>query len=362
MAVAATARAAEPAQPVTVSSCAPAGTVSKPVTPVKRRSRSTGTIHFSTAAIFTPVPCPCVSTEPITAAPAPPLDAVQKTISEVFVAPIAWVDSFFFTEHQEIETNDSYMRLILGTDWTNGSGFKARRAVRFKLRVPGLQNRLRILFTQDEERDLDQSAAPGQGGTLTRRPLSPATNDDRQRAGLGYKLLDTLNSTRIDVETALRSHARAELNVRLRQKIPVSQKTKGSFSVSGFWLQKTGFGSRGRLDFERPLNKNTMFREENSVTQIHAVNGVVEDSRISLETQLNARAGISPGVGFSGSTRPVWRMEAVNASVLYRQNFFREWLFYELEPGVNWSRNEFGAHPPIMTGAIRLEVQFRRGG
>jgi len=306
------------------------------------------------------MPCPTISTTPITVSRPPPLDVLQGKISDVFVAPIAWVDSFFFTEREEAETNRSYLRVITGYEWANGDGLQFRRKIRAKVRVPGVKERMHIIFDDDDDFDLDQTVAPNQGGTLTRRPINQQDLiNKRRRAGVGYILFNTLNSTRVEVETALRSRLRSEISLRVRQKILISEKSKGRLSLNGFWLEGTGFGSRGRLDFERTISKRSIVREENSVTQIHNVDGVVIDNRLSFETQLNAKAGISPGLGFSSNTRPVLRAAALNATVLYRQNFFREWLFYELEPGINWTRNEFGAYPPIPTAAVRLEVQFR---
>ena len=130
--------------------------------------------------------------------------------------------------------------------------------------------------------------------------------------------------------------------------------------VTGFWLQGTGFGSSGQWNNERPLTDRVLVHFDNSVTQIHNVDGVVEESRISMEATLSPKAGLSPGMGVRGGTRPNWRASAFYASIVYRQSFFRDWLFYELEPGLNWNRNEAGGFPPEPFVALRFEAQFRK--
>lgn len=278
-------------------------------------------------------------------------------VSRAFVGPIAWFDSFFFPEHAEIETNRSYLRAVAGYDWVNGEGFRFKTAFRVKVRVPGVKERLNIIFSDEDERDFEQ---PTRARPLAAtREAAPVTDrNDRRRAGLGYTVFDYLES-RVDIETALRSRARGEVSMRYRQNFPAFEKTKGRVALTGFWLQGTGFGSRGRLDFETPTSDKNVFRVNNTFTQIHGIKGVVEEHRMSYDMQVSDKAGLSPGIGMNADTRPVWRATAYYVSVLYRQSFYRSWLFYEVEPGVNWTRNEFGARPPILTNAVRLEVQFR---
>lgn len=308
------------------------------------------------------VAAPVVSTTPVTCSPPPPLDAVHKSISNAFVAPIAWFDSLFFTDRDEIETNQSYMRLIVGPQWVKGKGIKMRRAIRVKVRVPRLQHRLNLIFSSDDEDSVDSAVTDRSG--FRRRGLRGSSDFNnrsvnRSRAGLGYQLLKLID-TDVDVETALRSQARGELSLRVRHKIPKWYGVTTKLYVTGFWLQGTGFGSNAQWNNERPLTDRAIFHFDNSVTQIHNVEGVVEESRISMEATLSPKAGLSPGVGIRAGTRPNWRASAYYASIVYRRSFFRDWLFYEFEPGVNWNRTPEGKFPSEPFVALRFEAQFRK--
>lgn len=299
--------------------------------------------------------------------PPPPLDVIQKEVSNVFVSPIAWFDSLFFTRRDEVETNQSYLRLIFGPEWINGEGVQLRKAIRVRIRVPALQNRLRILFSDDDENDVDPSVADKAEVQNPRSRFAPVNPNARisgvdtanhTRAGLGYQLV-RLIKTDVDVETALRSHTRGELSVRARQGLPEAYGVTSKLILTGFWLQGTGFGSTGQMNMERLFSKNAVVHFDNAVTQIHNVNGVVFDGRLSAELKVSKRAGLSPGIGSRAETRPRWRTTQYYTSVVYRQQFFRDWLFYELEPGESWDRDANGVFPPSPFVAFRIEAQFR---
>lgn len=312
----------------------------------------------------TDVPVPVRSTEPITVGAPPPLDAMHNALSDAFVTPIAAFDRLFFSEREEVETNQSYLRLITGTDWTNGEGFRFRSGVRARIRVPGLKARLNLLLNDEDDEATNERNISTRRRAISRdravNRLDRTARTDRTRAGVGYGIVRGFK-TNLDLETALRSKARGEVALIVRQKFPMLGLIKPRATLTGFWLQGTGFGSRVRFNTERAFGERAILHWDNAVTQIHDVKGVVYDTRVSHDMQVTDISGVSPAFSVASVTRPVWRVDTYLLSVLYRRQFFRDWLFYELEPGVNWSRDDFGAYPPTYTTAFRVEVQFRRG-
>ncbi len=299
-------------------------------------------------------PPPVISTAPV---PHNWIDTVYSGVSHGLVYPVGFVDRYFLPAHEEIETNRSYLRVIGGYEWANKDGVHFRRAIRAMVRLPGVTDRLSLVFSDDEPNLPPPPTVTL--GAVTPSEVPQVNPKDRQTAALRYSAYNRLN-TKVDLNLATRSGLRPELAGRLQQRLPLSRMVMSNLSLTGFWLGGTGFGERVRYSVEHPFSPYTTLRLDNAATHIEKLPGITGDTRLSLVSQLSPKAALSAGAGFT-VVMPLWQGQAYSASVIYRRNFYREWLFYELEPGVNWTRTPGGHYPRIPTAAIRLEIQFRTG-
>lgn len=287
------------------------------------------------------------------------LDRAHGFISRTYVRPLAWFDRFFMTEREEIETNRSFLRVVSGYEWVNRDGFDYRTRVRAKVRLPALQERLSLIVLGEEEDELSQAVVTtpqARETALAGTAVQQAERDDR--VGFRYLLMDWLHS-RIDVDATLMSELRGQVSARFRQRFPITERTLGRFSVNGFWLDRTGFGIRPRLEMERALVSWLGFLWSNQATHVEEGPGITWESRASLGAQLSPKDGASLYLTVAGPTRPSTVVQLYRAAVLYRRSFYRKWLAVELEPGYQWTRTPGGHYPPIATAAFRLEVRFQ---
>jgi hypothetical protein len=73
---------------------------------------------------------------------------------------------------------------------------------------------------------------------------------------------------------------------------------------------------------------------------------------------LSRQIAITFGAGIAARTRPSTVVENYRVYTRYRRNFLRSWLYYELEPDINWPREDDGSRKAVLGGTVRLEINF----
>ncbi|OVE75545.1 hypothetical protein BVX98_07460 [bacterium F11] len=285
------------------------------------------------------------------------VDYIHAFISQMYVRPLAWFDRFFLTKLEEAETNRSFLRVVSGYEWVNKEGFDYQTGIRAKVRLPTLKDRWSLFFFAEREDELAKTVITDQSdAALTEVPVEPGERDDQ--VAVRYLLLDWLNS-RIDVDTGLRSKLRAQVSARFRQRIPITQRTLGRLTVKTFWLDQTGFGIRPQVALDQALSPVFGLRWINQATHIEQGPGMNWESRAALGARLSSKDSAVLTFTVLGPTKPMTVIQLYRTSVLYRRAFYRKWVFFEIEPGIQWERSDQGSYPPIPTAGVRLEVRFQ---
>jgi hypothetical protein len=144
---------------------------------------------------------------------------------------------------------------------------------------------------------------------------------------------------------------------------PLADNTFISPSVTPFWQDHIGFGVTPQLDFGHQFPHKYIFLWTNSATVFEKKPGLRWGTEVSLSRILSPASAIAFAVGANGSTRPSvvadrFNMAANNykATVRYRRNIYRPWLFLELIPEANWMRDEAAGREFIPAFTVRLEI------
>jgi hypothetical protein len=119
-------------------------------------------------------------------------------------------------------------------------------------------------------------------------------------------------------------------------------------------------GETTEFSLERRFGKNTLLRWGSAATASEKIEGVEWGSVLSLFQQLSSRNSITLAGGVFSNTTRSDLFQNYQCLVRYRQNFFRKWLFFELEPQISWPKRRGGTHPAIVTAVFRIEVMFQR--
>jgi hypothetical protein len=106
------------------------------------------------------------------------------------------------------------------------------------------------------------------------------------------------------------------------------------------WQAVEHFTDTTQLDFERTITTFSLVRWANNVTYTEGSNGITWNTGVSFLTQLTPKSAISYDTSMWGVNYPMWTVQNYRVGIKYRKNFYRPWLFFELEPEVTWPRNE----------------------
>lgn len=123
-----------------------------------------------------------------------------------------------------------------------------------------------------------------------------------------------------------------------------------------FWIEDEGWGESSQLDIDHQLRENLLFRLTNHARWSESSDGLEFSQTLMLRWQLSGRRAVGIELVGQGHTRPSWKMDEYRASVIYRRRLYKNWLFSEIEPGIQMLReDDFDMAPFVM---ISLECTF----
>jgi hypothetical protein len=127
-----------------------------------------------------------------------------------------------------------------------------------------------------------------------------------------------------------------------------------------FLNSSTGLGETTEISLERLYAPGTILRWASSGTVSHYIDGLEWGSELSLIQGISPRSAVTVTGGVYGNTTTSLENSSFRIRARFRQNFFRKWLFYELEPEIDWQRNDDGNYPATLAFTFRLEVVFQK--
>ncbi|MEO1751655.1 hypothetical protein [Thiofaba sp. EF100] len=274
-------------------------------------------------------------------------DRAQAGMSSWLVGTAAGLDSFFGDPRAiEEDYTETYARLQMGitesrlndTEWTS--------RVYAKVALPRLSRRLNIFVVGGEE---DQSVAAKPEESLRQTEKSSTV-------GVQY-VLDETDRGRWSLSGSLSP------NVKLRYRYlhPLGAGWYTRYTQNLYWDKDKETGIELRGDLERVIADNTLFRLTLDADYWGAATGVNWVAGGALLHRLDGRSALALDASASGVSEPTWEVAQYRTGLRYRRNFFRSWLFYEIEPALRWTQEPLNpadrmTFDPAIT--FRLEIQF----
>ncbi|MEW6719057.1 MAG: hypothetical protein AB1346_01260 [Thermodesulfobacteriota bacterium] len=284
------------------------------------------------------------------------IDRYHASIEHRLFGTSLWFDRFFVDDAIQEELDpDSSLRWTNEFRWDQKDSFEYRFRVRARLRLPRLQGRLRLIISGENQGDPtgirpEDPGNPGLDVGSVNRKASTELAYDLYRSG------NTLVSPGVGV--LVRTRPRAFVRTRFLHIRELAYSVIGRLAVIPFWQTRDGFGVSNLLEFDRQLDLLTLLRWSNSATISEDTVGWEWGSEIAVLRKLSPVSAITFAANASGTTRPVATVQNYRVYVTYRRNFLRPWLYYELEPDVNWPREVGGGRDTVLGGTVRLEVNF----
>ncbi len=293
------------------------------------------------------------------------IDRQQENISNALSNTVGWFDRFFTPPREEIETNDSFLRVIGNFSWVDHEGLLFKPRFRFRIKVPGLKNRLRLIAEGEDEEEEVNTRRTAKGTTrppIDQRTSIRARNDTRDRS-VGLQFMGVNWSRfRADVDLKFRSEFEPEVVTRLRQRFIWKNKTEGRITERLFWREKEGYGETTQFEIDRVFTDKTQLTWTTAGTyseKSREVSGMNWSTGLVYGVLVSSKIAVSALALAQGPTRPHSVVGNYHGGVIYRQNILRPWFFFEIEPAVDFNRLSPGFETiPSLT--FRMEILFRK--
>lgn len=282
------------------------------------------------------------------------LDSSRYYVAGSADALVIWVDSFFDVPRNEFESAYSSLRLRTVNEWEEGSGNSAKVKLRGKVRLPRINKRLSLVFTDDDEKDEDEEADAAKTG------INEVGRKKTTKVGLRYRARDDGRS-RVDYGIGLRSSLKFKANVRYRYQAPFAEHYLNRFTNTLYFHDGDGFGVKTRYEVDRVLDDRRLIRWSNTGKFAEDIDGVEWGSQLQLAEKIDQQSAVSSFIWASGTTRPDYLTTSYGLGVTYRRSFIRSWLFYELEPAYVWRREtRLDSREGVALFTLRFEALIER--
>jgi hypothetical protein len=256
---------------------------------------------------------------------------------------VQWMDDFFGAPIEDAERAESYLRLILIDDWDTSDQHSFKARVRGQVQMPKLSERIALVFAGDDGEE-----------------LSEEEREEEDTVGLRYEILEAARS-RVDLTMGL-STSQLKPGIRFRQRAPLfSENSSYRFTQRIQYWTEDGWLGISQLDLNPRLTEDSVVSWNSRLRYGEETDGTEWRTGINLRTRY--RADDDRPIGFqyfarvNGVTDPSNYVRNYSLGVLFRRQIYRDYLFFEAEPTVNWRQDEFDDDRDVVWGIVfRLEI------
>jgi hypothetical protein len=287
------------------------------------------------------------------------LDQTHDFVDKNLCEPAVWFDSFFGEDRVLEDVRPSaFVKLRESARWTDGQGLTYIPDFTYRYRLPRLERLLKKARLVIESKSTADKFTT-QPGQAIDPGLDPATGTRSPTIGVRTDFLTWLRSL-VSIDTGIKAHWPLDPFARLRYQYtkPFAEVYVIRFNETALWRYIEHFTETSELDLERKITTFTILRWSNFATYTQGTAGVAWNTGLSLITQLTPKSAISYNASMWGVTHPDRIVQNYRIGSLYRRNFYRSWLFFELSPEVTWPKNLKGQREPVYAFTGTLEVQF----
>ncbi len=294
--------------------------------------------------------------------PPPPgtwMDVSQEAVSRGIFEVAEWFDRFFTDDRRlEIGRSESFLSLQGALRLSSTGRVTPGYAIRASASMPRLTSwlgRLRLVVSG--------AAAETRTPALTdpgSAPRAPGQISPQAFVELRY---DLIRAERVVVDLGsgviFGSPPGVFGRLRLRYMVPLWEGALVRLTPAGFWLSgETGLGTTIQVDLEQQIGSADRLRISDAIGITHASAGWEGGAEVAYYHAFTRRSALTANASWVAATYPYPYGRLFRVAVRLRQDFWRKWLFFELEPEVLWPRDP-GLPVRREEGIyLRLEIHF----
>lgn len=274
------------------------------------------------------------------------VDSSHAYVTDSAQALTQWMDQFFGDETYNLEQAESLLRLQLINGWDTADGHDPKVRLRGKLQLPRISRRLDLVFSDQAEDDED-------------------LDDDRldDRVGLQYLLREGKRS-RFDTTLGLTTSG-LKPGVRYRNQGPASDALSYRFVQRVQHESDEGVYATTQLDLNLKQDADTVWRWSQRALWGEESEGVEWRSRLALRQRhlldSDRPLAVEHFLLVDGVTRPEAFVRNYRLGTIFRRQFYRPYMFYEIEPSYSFRQLDADSGRSGEWGIIlRLEFALQR--
>ena len=262
--------------------------------------------------------------------------SMDAMLAESFRKPAPQPDNiriaqFVSDRRLEEDQPGSRLKLTPALKLRDAEGLDFSIRVNGKLRLPRFEDRVELVLSSIDEGEsvLDD---------LDRRQTLSRGAEGEGTASLRYYLMETLNF-KASADAGLRFRPEPDPRVSLRLRLHRDfERVTTRFTQTFFYEALDGFGEKSQFDLDLLQPHRHLRRLSTTILWSEASDGVEAGQSLALYRYLGKRRMVGSRMGVSGVLEPSARVENYTARLFYRQRIHRDWIFMEIEPGLDFPR------------------------
>lgn len=262
------------------------------------------------------------------------------------------VDSFFGNERIDDEAKGNRIRLRSTLEFAEQGDLNSKLKLKAKFALPNLEERFNLVFGTDDEEGIVNEIMNSDdvGGIIDE------VDDADYSSALRYIIAATEQwNTSLDGGVKFRTGVDPFGRVRTRRTIDLDDWSL-RLTERVTWIEDDGFSSEASVAAERNLTDSLFFRAASQVKWREDEDGVTLEEGLAFTYQIDDRRAVTLRGGVRSVTRPANTVDEYGLSLRYRKQFYRDWLYYEIEPRATFPDDrDFRFTPSV---AVIVEMIF----
>lgn len=275
----------------------------------------------------------------------------HESVSDSVFQSAKWFDEFFQEEGAEMSNPKTQARIRLGwiprsRDWS-----EIEAKFRLKVRLPHLSQKVDLILSDEEEHE--QDGLPIEGvGTKT------GNQDEHFTAALRVVNRDT-KSSQLESRIGL-SGGDIFSRIRYKKKYTWFDKHSFSFTPSIYYYLDDGLGEKLLLEYTYQLKATEQLRFDYSIRGSESFSGIRWHHGLYKLTQINETTASIWGFQVEGERNgdDGFLIKNYTLSYRYRFNALKKWVYFEIEPFLEWPEDENYTTTPGI--ALSIEGYFEK--
>jgi hypothetical protein len=280
------------------------------------------------------------------------LDATQKSISSRVESLARNIDEFFTKNGDVYDSSGTYLRLRHNAVSSEGGVIDYTTDVRFKLRLPNTQKKLKLFFETNTDKDPDNISTSAENTPTTEVKEGDSVlglqAESREKYGIKFRPTVGVHLGSV-IDTFVKFRFRKE-------KAYVKWNLKWHETLQ--WYDSIGWGVDSYFELSKKINGEDLFRSSTFARWTNETDQFELSQVFSMFHVFSKRKALTYYAGAYGVSEPEVHATYYLLGANYRQNIYKDYFFIEIEPQIKYQEiNDFHAEHSL---TFRLEITFKK--